>query len=220
VKTHPVIEMGRERVPLSIIDDAHDAPQRLQDAARSAPFARGEGDQYPGVRAAVPEEYGEWLAALAEQAGVPATVVVRTNFAIASDGPNDLSPIQRIPHFDTPDPAVMAAVHYLCAPPHDGTGFYRHHRTGFERIDASRQPAWRQGLASDARNFGVPDIPCGREDTALFALIGVADLRFNRVIFYPANCLHSGIVRRNGPVPSPHHRRVTVTSLLRVEPTR
>lgn len=212
--------MGRERVPLRIVDDAHPAAEDLHDAARAATFGRSAGDHYPGIRAAVPPEYAQWLETLAAQAGLGARPsVLRTSFAIATDGPAELAPIQRIPHFDTVDPAVTAAVHYLCKPPHGGTGFYRHKRTGFERVDASRQPTWRQGLACDAREAGLPNVACGRESSTLFDLIGLADLQFNRVIFYPANCLHSGIVGTEGLSASPMLGRLTITSLLGAEPS-
>lgn len=212
---HPAVEMGRERVPLLIVDDAHPAVEDLHDAARAATFGRSAADHYPGIRAAAPPGYAQWLETLAAQAGLGARpVVVRTSFAIATDSPAELAPIQRIPHFDTPDPTVTAAVHYLCAAPHGGTGFYRHKRTGFERVDASRQPAWRQSLACDAREGGMPDTPCGRESSPLFDLIGLADLQFNRVIFYPANCLHSGIVGVDALSASPMLGRLTMTSLL------
>ncbi|MGH6613690.1 DUF6445 family protein [Sphingomonas sp.] len=214
---HPAIDMGREHVPLVIVDDAHDAAGQLCEAASGVTFERSETDQYPGIRAVVPESYASWLETLAETAGLgERACVLRTSYAIATDDPANLSPIQRIPHFDTTDPAVIAAVHYLCAPPHGGTGFYRHRRSAFERIDASRHPAWRQGLVRDAQEFGLPDRPCEAGHNALFELIGFAELRFNRVIFYPANCLHSGIIGDEKLSPSPDKGRLTITSLLKV----
>lgn len=213
---HPPAELGRERVPLLIVDDAHPTPEDLRRVAAGLSFERNAGDSYPGVRAPPPDSYAPWLAALAEAAGLAArAAVLRTSFAIVLDSPEDLSPIQRIPHFDTPDPVVFAAIHYLCDPPHGGTGFYRHRRSGYERIDAARQPAWRQNLARDAREIGIPAPRYVNSDNALFERIGGAELRFNRVIFYPANCLHSGDIGQGRLSLSPMEGRLTITSLLR-----
>src|SRR5256885_8792614 len=47
--------------------------------------------------------------------------------------PSDLSPAQRAPHFDSPDPRYYALLHYLRVPPGSGTAFYRQRSTGIER---------------------------------------------------------------------------------------
>ncbi|WP_242187784.1 DUF6445 family protein [Sphingomonas sp. CARO-RG-8B-R24-01] len=212
---HPVRLMGQEAVPLYVIDAAHPQPETLQTAIATQPFQRDAGDYYPGVRAPAPAGYAAWLeqVALATDATRKLTVV-RATFAIAIDDPAGLAPIQRIPHFDTTDPKMMAAVHYLCEPPHCGTGFYRHRGTGYERIDASRASAWRQGLTRDRNLYGLPEAQYPDERTAGFDRIGHADLRFNRLILYPANCLHAGdlgATARDGPMRS---QRWTLTALL------
>jgi len=216
VIVHPVEAMGREGVPLQVIDSAHPQPERLQDAAAAHWFAREAGDFYPGIRTPAPAGYPDWLAQAALATGMARLpTVLRTTFAIATDAADALAPIQRIPHFDTLDPTMLAAVHYLCAPPHGGTSFYRHRGTGYERIDPSRAAAWRQGLTRDREQHGLPAPHYPTEHTAGFERIGLAALRFNRLILYPANCLHAGDL---GAAPLAHdavHGRLTLTSLLR-----
>ncbi|WP_420136275.1 DUF6445 family protein [Sphingomonas sp.] len=203
--------LGRENVPLIILDDAHPAPQTLVEMAHEQHFQRTAGDFYPGTRADVPPEYRDWLARVVSASWPGGDMaVLRSAFAIATDQPADLVPIQRIPHFDTVDPQVVAAVHYLCAPPCRGTGFYRHRRTGYERIDRARQSAWRQALNRDSRDLSAPGPGQLPGDSAAFERIGSAELRFNRLILYPANCLHAGDLAKGGGVPP----RLTITSLL------
>ncbi|WP_010216392.1 DUF6445 family protein [Sphingomonas sp. PAMC 26621] len=212
---HPVRAMGHEAVPLHVIDDAHPQPEALQEAAAAQRFARAAADYYPGLRAPAPVGYAVWLAEAARAIGAATTsTVLRTTFAIATDAPAALAPIQRIPHFDTVDPTLLAAVHYLCAPPHGGTSFYRHRGTGYERIDPSRAAAWRQGLTRDRQRHGLPEPQYPGDHTAGFERIGQADLRFNRLIFYPANCLHAGDLAAAALGADAAHGRLTLTSLL------
>lgn len=217
--TLPVkIEVGRELIPLTIIDDAHPAPAVLQEEAQCAEFRRDEGDYYPGLRASVSDTYPSWLEGLLAGIGnFSGARVIRSSFALAADDPARLAPIQRIPHFDDTDPSICAVVHYLCAPPHGGTSFYRHLRTGFERIDASRIPAWRQGLAEDAKEHGMPPAAYWSGNTARFERTGIAELRFNRLIVYPASCLHAGDIGLSWQMDSAVSGRLTLTSLIRLE---
>lgn len=208
--------MGPERVPLLIVDDAHPDGKALRDRAIAAAYTATDFDAYPGVRAPVFDDYGVWLATLAGQvAGDPGVAVLRSTFAVATLDPVASAPIQRIPHFDTTDPSVIAAIHYLCEPPHGGTSFYRHRRTGYQRIDATRLPAWRQALARDRRDFGIPEARFPIGDDVSFELISSAALRFNRLILYPANCLHSGdLGATKGAIGGTG--RLTITSLLKL----
>jgi Family of unknown function (DUF6445) len=212
---HPVMAMGREHVPLRVIDDAHPAPDSLRAAAIGQAFVRLAGDFYPGLRASAPDGYAEWLESELRVLDWPGPcLLLRTSFAMACDDPAALAPIQRIPHFDTPDPSVVAAVHYLCEPPHSGASFYRHRRTGYERIDANRQPAWRQALVQDRTEHGLPAPVYMDGDDAGFERIGQAELRFNRLILYPANCLHSGDLGQARLDLDAAKGRLTLTSLL------
>jgi hypothetical protein len=213
---HPVRTLGRDGALLRVIDEAHPAPERLRAAASLQAFVRPAGDLYPGLRAEAPDGYADWLQSALSALDWPGPCrLLRASFAIACDDPAALAPIQRIPHFDTPDPSVVAAIHYLCEPPYGGTSFYRHRRTGYERIDAARQPAWRQALVQDSALHGLPQPAYMDGDDARFERIGEAELRFNRLILYPANCLHSGDLGRARLTPDTGKGRLTLTSLLR-----
>lgn len=210
--------LGVEAVPLWLIDDCHPDPSGLREYALEQDFARRDGDYYPGLRAGVPAGYAQWLVALAGTAikgNAAAEIELRDcTFAIACDNPADLAPIQLIPHFDSIEADLFAAVHYLCAPPFSGTAFYLHRRTGFARIDAGRVALFQQALAADARQFGLPAAKYHAGSSPAFELIGTAPLRFNRIAVYPANCLHSGMLGEQGLSSDPATGRLTITSLL------
>ncbi len=211
--------LGTEAVPLWVIDDCHpDASGLCEFAARQA-FARREGDYYPGLRAPVPLAYDQWLISLLGPGianGAAAELeLLNCTYAIACDDPANLAPIQLIPHFDSVEDDLLAAVHYLCAPPFAGTAFYRHRRTGFERIDAGRVALFQQALAADARQFGLPASSYQGGSNRAFEQIGAAPLRFNRIVVYPANCLHSGMLGATNLSNDPSLGRLTITTLVR-----
>jgi hypothetical protein len=211
------LRMGNEEVPLWLIDEAHPHPEQLVEQAPYQTFAMAEDDLYPGIRAAAPLAYRDWLQGLLAPILKAQTMqVLRASFAVTTCNPQSLLPIQRIPHFDTVDCAILAAVHYLCEPPHQGTSFYRHRTTGFETITADRTAAWQGALAADAARHGMPAARYHAASTASFVQIGAADLRYNRLVLYPANCLHCGDIGESWSRDQIGQGRLTITSLIRV----
>ena len=84
----PPIRMGREAVPLWIIDDAHPAPHTLHAAAAAASLAASTADLYPGVRAPAPAAWTDWLTdAVQAWPGLEQARVLRADFAIATRDP-------------------------------------------------------------------------------------------------------------------------------------
>lgn len=211
--------LGAEAVPLRVLDDCHPDAAGLREYALGQDFARRDGDYYPGLRAPVPAGYADWVIALLGSAIEGGTAVppelLNCTYAVACDDPADLAPIQLIPHFDSVEGDLIAAVHYLCAPPFAGTAFYRHRRTGFERIDATRVALFKQALAADARQFGLPASAYHAGSSQAFEQIGAAPLQFNRIAVYPANCLHSGMLGATNLSNDPALGRLTITTLAR-----
>jgi len=94
---------------------------------------------YPGVRADISSDYASYLRAffidnIAAIFGAfdSGSWSVQSKICLANKAPTDLSPIQSIPHFDTSNVNQIAAVHYLCDAPFQGTSFYQHRTSGFE----------------------------------------------------------------------------------------
>jgi len=217
-RTHARL-LGTEAVPLWALDDCHPDAAGLCEFAIRQEFARREGDYYPGLRAPVPLAYEEWVISMLRSGienGTAAQLeLLNCTYAIACDDPANLAPIQLIPHFDSTENDLIAAVHYLCAPPFAGTAFYRHRSTGFERIDATRVALFQQALAADARQFGLPAARYQGGSNQTFEQIGTAPLRFNRIVVYPANCLHSGMLDAAYLSSDPLQGRLTITTLAR-----
>jgi hypothetical protein len=184
---------------------------------RSIRICGGRGDLYPGIRAETPLAYRGWLHDLLTPIlNAQPCRSCATSFAVTTCAPASLLAIQRIPHFDTVDSSILAAVHYLCEPPHQGTSFYRHRATGFETITAARTAAWQGALAADAMHHRMPMARYHAGNTASFEQIGTAGLRYNRLVLYPANCLHCGDIDQTWSRPALRDARLTITSLIRV----
>lgn len=196
---------GNEQLPLVLIDDFHPQPEELVQYAsqRESQFCQVKQDLYPGVRLPVPETYLNFVAEFLSQhivaslSTAPSRVSVQNGqFSIANRSPDSLLPIQRIPHVDTLQENQWAGVHYLCAEHHGGTGFFRHRKTGYESLNQQKSKRYMRVLDDQARRLGVPQAAYLQGSDDLFELIDLVDVAFNRAIFYPANCLHSGVINQ------------------------
>ncbi len=186
--------IGREGVPVVVIDDFVPRPELLADDAAMLGFAP-MGVHYPGVRAVVPpvlvRRFVEPLAPLiAEVFGVRDCVVVDALYSLVTTLPEVLTPIQRLPHFDGVEPERLALLHFLGGAQGSGTAFYRHRATGFETVTAVRLPDYERELEREIGARGVPDAAYIAGDTDLFEAIALFEGRYNRAILYPTNTLH------------------------------
>jgi hypothetical protein len=191
-----VTEVGRERSPVICVDDFSVDPAALVALAAEADFI-DVGSRYPGVRAPAPQAYVEAvLAALAPciertYGAPPASELDLCAYSMVTTAPARLRPIQRIPHFDGPDPGRFAFLHYLCAPHQGGTSFYRHRATGLEIVTPERVQEYRDRVVAEIESEGsTPEYVA--DDTRHFEKIHSVSAAFNRLIVYNGNALHSG----------------------------
>ncbi len=115
------VRVGREALPVLVVDDFLSSPQVLVEYAAQATFDAVTDASYPGRRAPLPGIYcfalRAFLGGFIEQAfGLPAARVVRevSHFSLVTNPPGELTAVQRMPHFDNPDPGQLAVLHYLC----------------------------------------------------------------------------------------------------------
>ena len=227
-----VLRIGEEQQPLLIVDDLLNEPEdMLEYATQGTGFAACEDDFYPGIKKAAPPEYAEslsrissaMLAKVFDLASDERLAVDLSELAITTTAPENLLPIQSIPHFDTLNSDQFAVVHYLFKPPraaapdtgHSGTSFYRHRHTRFESIDSNRVNSYKKTLEREATTVGLPEPGYVQGDSRLFERIARVEARFNRAVFYRSNVLHSGdIPLRNGLSSNPLIGRLTVTTSL------
>jgi hypothetical protein len=105
-------------------------------------------------------------------------------------------PIQRIPHFDSSNANQWAVLHYSCDAQFGGTGFFKHKRSGYERISPANQKSYFRMLEDDASISGVPDAAYLKGTNNLFEMLFKVDTKPNRVVIYPSNLLHSGLIQQ------------------------
>lgn len=208
-------------MPVIVIDSFSRNPDELVALAADAAFI-DVGSIYPGVRAPAPHTYVQALLAattsLIEQTFgcPPGPELDLCAFSLVTTPPERLNRLQRIPHFDGPEPDRIAFLHYLCAPGQGGTSFYRHRATGFECVSNTRVDEYRATLLTE---LGV-DSPLADyclDDTSLFERVHRVDAEFNRLLIYRGNALHSGDISRHTRLSEdPRQGRLTINGFGRL----
>lgn len=201
----PVVRIvGNEKTPVVIIDDPIPSTTALVEHACSQ--ARFDGDArfaYPGIRAELPPEYvdalvPELVTVIRDVYKPPPRLelqVVHRLFSLITRQPEELGPLQRVPHFDNHSPFYFATVHYLNPGDYAGTGLFRHRPTGYERIPQNRYPSYVKAAEAHIRMNGPPAARYINSSDDHFELIAEMEYRPNRLIMYPGNILHSGLIR-------------------------
>ena len=189
-----VERIGRESVPVVVIDDFVPRPDLLADDAAMLGFVP-MGVHYPGVRAVVPpalvRRFVEPLAPLiADVFEVRDCSVIDALYSLVTTPPEALTPTQRLPHFDGVEPERLALLHFLSGAQGSGTAFYRHRATGFETVTATRLADYERILNGEVRAQGIPDAAYIAGDTDIFDEISLFEGRYNRALLYPSNALH------------------------------
>jgi Family of unknown function (DUF6445) len=224
-QTIRVDHIGREAVPIIVIDNFVARPELLAGDASMLGFAP-MGPHYPGVRAVVPPALVKRFVdplegVIADVFGVRDCVVVDALYSLVTTMPDALTPIQRLPHFDGVEPERLALLHFLGRGENGGTAFYRHRSTGFERVTAARHPAYTQRLESEISTQGMPDPAYISGDTDLFEEIAVYEGMYNRALLYPSNVLHCARIPDGVPhTTNPDAGRLTVNTFLMGVSTR
>ena len=117
-----VAHFGQRGLTVTLIDEALRDPQSVVNLGFAQPYAEDRSNLYPGVRAPMPESFSTafraWLTPILRRNGVlqPHQAIQRDSsfFSVVTTATEDLLPIQRIPHYDSTDPLLLAAVIYLC----------------------------------------------------------------------------------------------------------
>jgi hypothetical protein len=210
-----VTRVGRSEIPVSRITHVFRNPEAVAALGYAQSYNPDDGNFYPGMRVPTPSEFSiafrAWLGR-ALQREFPRDL---SYFSVVTTASEDLLPIQRIPHYDSTDPALWAAVIYLCDSRFGGTSFYRHRKTGYEEITEDHRRNYQLALDNELRLYGPPKREYANADTPLFERIFCNPLQFNSAIVYPGRMLHAGDMP---PVFSPPRSkdewRLTITSVL------
>lgn len=216
------LSIGRDAEPLVVIDGFAPHPDALRVAASAAAFGPA-GQHYPGLRAPLPPAYLDEqlpvIAAAVRQAfgRGGALEVIDASFSIVATLPAELTIKQRLPHCDAFGAERIALVHYLSPDDGDGTAFYRHRSTGFEKVDSDRAPIFFGQVDAELRHGNLPPPAYVNGDTPLFERTLAVPARYNRALIYRSWVLHSGAIAPDAVLsPDPQTGRLTVTAFLSI----
>jgi hypothetical protein len=185
-----------------VIDDALLEPEKHVQwaAARAADFQRAAGSAYPGVCLPAPADLVRatdelFRSQVRRLFDVRRSLSLLCRYSLVTLPPEVLQPFQRICHTDAtnldPRMSVQASVLYLFKDPgFGGTSFYVPNRPDSEMAalfqDAMsctrEQFTERHGIAQAYMNDG----------NRYFRKVGGIDAKWNRLIFYDGDILHSG----------------------------
>jgi hypothetical protein len=213
--------LGAEGGPLLVFDGLQGGEALRREAAGAA-WGR-IGPHFPGIRAKAPDGYAWAVARMLTPAWREVTGTGQGElrptlsvFSIVTTRPEDLTPMQRVPHFDGTEEAGVASIHYLCeAEVGGGTAFFRHRTTSFERVTADRHEAYDAALRAEVAQGGLPARYVG-EDDPYFERIGLVECRPDRLTAYSGTQLHSGAIPKGSAFEAePGRGRLTVNTFLR-----
>ena len=190
-----------------VVDNFLENPQALvADAValqnQFTPYPKFEDKKgYPGIRAEAPATYSSVLAGLVEPLikanfNVPQHVDFRKSicaYSLTTMQPEELGPLQRIPHFDSSTPHHFAVLLYLCDESHGGTGFYRHNATGFQQITADNREHYLD-VSYQEINAQLPKQRYFDKSDERYTFLGMIPAKFNRLVIYHGSLLHSACV--------------------------
>jgi hypothetical protein len=217
--------VGTSQSPVVIIDEFSGIAEEVARIAESlAPFPPS-GSYYPGVRRMISEAderaYSYVLKTCEEAAPyIGGAFEVQdfrlrdASFSMVTRSPDQLHATQRIPHFDSFEPNLFALLHYLRVPAGTGTAFYRHRSTAIERVTGENRDRF---LAASGRELEMLGPGSGyiNDSNEFFEQIGRADAVVDRMIIYPGNLLHSGIIPAGMPLSAdPRNGRLTANLFI------
>lgn len=149
-----------------------------------------DGTLYPGSRDEMPAPYYQAFSSLLARI-FPSTVkhqVARCWLSKITVKPDQLSPLQTMPHYDSLLSEDMAAVHYLTGNNLGGTNFYRYRPSKRLTFTKNDEPIIlemiKQHQASKAKGY-IED------SNEVFEKVHNVEAKPNRVVIYSGNILHS-----------------------------
>lgn len=219
-----VEHVGAERIPLLVVDQLLHRPDDLVAAAADSGALAAPTDMYPGLRAPAPPSYLDVLRKGLTQAinaaySLPDLELhsAISYLCVVTTKPQDLKPVQCMPHIDGTAANTFSTVHYLCSPEYAGTSLYRHRKTGYELVPDFRHERYRSVLEQQLRETPWTTQNYINGDTEIFERIFSTQVAFNRLVLYPSNALHSADI---GPGfafdPDPRRGRFSVNSRLQM----
>lgn len=209
---------------LLILDDFLNDPESLKKYSLDKPFSPYPGYKerkgYPGIRAQAPSDYSYNITVfleplLKEFFDVPKELDIRKSvcaFSLMTLKPEELSPLQCTPHFDSSTPNHLAVLLYLCNEEHGGTAFYKHKSTGITQVTNDNRENYLD-IYYEELNRERPAQAYFAESGKFFEKIGFIPARFNRLVAYKGSLLHNPYINPNKSIEKePAIGRLTVNT--------
>jgi hypothetical protein len=222
-----LLRFGDSQSPVVVIDEfSGDVESVARIAEALAPFPAIDVNYYPGVRRLITRadadadayveracrDAGQFIAGAFDVDGFS---FVEASFSIVSLPPGQLLPVQRAPHFDSPDQKYYALLHYLRVPPGTGTAFYRQRSTGIERVTERNIS---QFVLTAERNAAMLAKDSGyiQGSNEFYEQIGMVEAIPDRMLIYQGSLLHSGVIPPDMPLSAdPREGRLTANIFVR-----
>ncbi len=212
--------VGQSQTPLLVIDNFIEGAEELVDYCQAKPGFDQSDRFYPGQRMLAPRLYAQAL--MYHLSGLFDAVFqlppnqlegAKALYSLVTTPPESLQPLQRLPHIDAFLSGDLACVHYLCGARQGGTSLYRHIQTGLEvvtesSIDGYNQAVIDEGALAQAKGYMNGSNPW-------YERIAKVDAKFNRLVVYPSNILHSGDIPADFAFnPQPNQGRLTLNTFV------
>lgn len=197
--------VGESGSPVVVIDNFSGVVEQVGAIAdQLAPFPSVRDNYYPGVRRVIGEADALASAYVAEASqraapflasafGFRSFDLEEASFSVVTVEPGDLGPLQKAPHFDGPDENLIALIHYLRVPVGTGTAFYRHRRTGIERVTVQNASVLHAALTAEVASMAA-EAGYMKGSNDFYDQIGLVEAAPDRVAIYHGNLLHSGVI--------------------------
>ena len=219
--SYKAYSVGREKTPLIVIDNFIKEAHSLVDFCVATNNLHKVDNFYPGLRMNAPDLYIKAIHFYLTDFFGGAFGLMPNNIAggkalysMVVTPPDQLEQKQCLPHIDSFLSGDLACVHYLCDKAQGGTSLYRHKKTGYEKITSDTIHQYNQAVISEgALNIEKKSYMNGSND--YFEQIAEVDAKFNRMIIYPSNILHSGNIPADFKYdPNPATGRLTLNSFI------
>lgn len=212
-----------------VIDDILLNPQEVIDFASTAAYFDPVGTDktfYPGVRDTMPAPYGralkEWVMPVIAKEFFSGDKLKSPDpickLSLVTVDERELVDAQKIPHVDSSSECDFAFVHYFCDKPFGGTSLYRYKSSGSVSVKENHLSVLQEMASAASSSFKDEHAGYMNGDTSLFDRVAKVDAKFNRLVFYKSNLLHSAdispLVRHPKDV---FYGRLTVASFMRFE---
>ena len=219
--------IGNDQSPVVVIDEFTGRLGEILDIAQAlAPYPALGGNYYPGLRRMIDpldtaayayveqvcSDAGQFIAGAFD---IEEFSLLEASFSMVTTAPSDLSPPQRAPHFDSPDPKYYALLHYLRVPAGSGTAFYRQRSSGIERVTDANVARFVTTAEREAVLLPKDSGYITGSDR-FFEQVAAVEAIPDRLLIYQGCLLHSGIIPPDMSFsPDPGEGRLTANLFVR-----